>query len=337
MLKTFWKLIQFLPPDILTFIKHKTSAQLRYFIRQNFGADYRNIPDSIISVSDGRKFHIGPDMVYWGLYYGLGYEPEVTSLLGKFVRPGDIVFDIGANFGWYSTMFAQKLGTASKVYAFEPVPPTFGRLNEHIKLNHLENLIIPNRIALSDRVGQAKMHLFKGRSHALASLDPQGESDYEIFEAPLVTLDIFLEENQLTHIDFAKIDVEGNELMVLKGASKILSSSNAPILMVEINNDTFASFNYNAEQIWNCLKMFGYDTFYGMLNGNALAPIKNITDFTDIANVVMLRSKHEQTFNDVPLTASFKAVPGMVICGKLQVIEPRIKVANIKVIDRFLN
>lgn len=333
--KILWKLIQFLPSDVLTFIKHKTSAQFRYFIRQNFGADYRNIPDSIISVSDGRKFHIGPDMVYWGLYYGLGYEPEVTSLLEKLVQSGDIIFDIGANFGWYSTMFAKKLGAASTVYAFEPVPPTFERLNEHIKLNHLEDVIIPNRIALSDRVGQAKMHLFKGRSHALASLDPQGESDYEIFEAPLVTLDVFLEENQLTHINFAKIDVEGNELMVLKGASKLLSGSNAPILMVEINNDTFSSFNYNAEQIWNCLQTFGYDTFYGMLSGNTLAPIKNVTDFTDIANVVMLRNKHEQTFNDVPLTASFKAVPGMVICGKCQVIEPRIKVADIKVIDRF--
>jgi FkbM family methyltransferase len=335
MTKILWKLIQFLPPNILTFVKHKTSAQLRYFIRQNFGADYRNIPDSIISVSDGRKFHIGPDMVYWGLYYGLGYEPEVTGLLEKLVRSGDIILDIGANFGWYSTMFAKKLGKARTVYAFEPVPPTFERLNEHIKLNHLEDVIIPNRIALSDRIGQAKMHLFKGRSHALASLDPQGETDYEIFEAPLITLDVFLGENQLTHIDFAKIDVEGNELMVLKGASKLLSGRNAPILMVEINNDTFSSFDYSAEQIWSCLRTFGYDTFYGMINGNTLAPIRNLKDFTDTADVIMLRNKHERTFNDVPLTASFKVVPGMVICGKFQVIEPRIKISGIKIVDRF--
>jgi FkbM family methyltransferase len=337
MLKTLWKLIQFLPSDILTFIKHKTSAQLRYFIRQNFGADYRNIPDSIISVSDGRKFHIGPDTVYWAIYYGLGYEPEVTSLIEKFVHPGDIVFDIGANFGWYSTMFAKKLGATSKIYAFEPVPPTFERLKEHIKLNELENLIVPNRIALSDKIGQAKMHLFKGRSHALASLNPQGESDYETFETSLITLDNFLDENHLTHVNFVKIDVEGNELMVLEGASKLLSASNAPILMVEINNDTFSSFNYSAEQIWSCLRTFGYDTFYGMINGNTLAPIRNLKDFTDTANVIMLRNKHEQTFNDVPLTASFKVVPGMVICGKSQVIEPKIKISDIKVVERFPN
>lgn len=329
MFKLLWKLLRFLPPGFLTFIKHRTSAQFRYWLRQKFGADYRDIPDEIITIADGRKFHLSSDPVYWGLYYGLGYEPEVTGILIKLLRPNDVIFDIGANFGWYATTFAYELGQETQVYAFEPVPQTYERLCEHVQLNRLENRISAQRIALSDHSGTTQIHVVKGRSHALASLSPQGEDDFDSFDTPLETLDSFLEKEQINHINFSKIDVEGNELMVLKGAGNILASPDAPILMVEINNDTFAPFGYTAEAIWSQLKDYGYDCFYGMLDAETLAPIENVQDFMDIANVVMVRNRHESSMDDASLWANFKAVPGMVICGKSNVISPRLKDSGI--------
>jgi FkbM family methyltransferase len=331
MFSSLWKLLRFFPPNLLTFIKHKTSAQLRYAIRQKMGADYRTIPEKIVSVPDGRRFHIGPDPIYWGIYYEVGYEPEVSGILEKLVRSGDTIFDIGANFGWYSTMFAHHLGGSTQVYAFEPVPSTFERLNEHIKLNQLERWVIPNRIALGDQQGTTQMYVVRGRSHALASLSTQGEENYEAFNTPMQTIDSFVKEQQISNIHFIKIDVEGNELMVLKGGVNTLKSDHAPILMVEINNDTFSAFGYTALEVWNCLKDYGYDCFYGMLDDSTIAPIYDYKDFMDIANVIMLRSKDEEINSDVSWVASFKAVPGMVICGKSAVIETRIANSEIKV------
>src|SRR5688572_2463856 len=97
-----WRLLRLLPPSVLTFIRRNTSPRLRFAIRQRLGADYRDIPDSVISAQDGRRFHIGPDPIYWAIYQGLDYEPEATALLRRLLRRGDVVVDVGANIGWYS-------------------------------------------------------------------------------------------------------------------------------------------------------------------------------------------------------------------------------------------
>src|SRR5581483_5730023 len=127
-----WRLLRFLPPGWSTFIKRHSSSGLRFWLRQHLGADYAAIPDQVCTVPDGRRFHIGPDWAYWPLYMGMEHEPEATSAARQLVRPGDVVIDVGANYGWFTTLFAQAVGPTGHVYAFEPVPATYERLLEHL-------------------------------------------------------------------------------------------------------------------------------------------------------------------------------------------------------------
>jgi FkbM family methyltransferase len=337
MSQILWKVLKFLPQEWLMFVKHNTSAQLRYFIRQRMGADYRNIPDTILTIKDGRKFHIGPDWIYWSIYHGLGYEPEITDIVDKLVRPQDVVLDIGANFGWYSTLFAKKYQNNVEVHSFEPAPSTFNTLTENIKLNNIEQGIHLNQIALSDRPGTTQIHIFTGRSHAVASISTLDEEEYDSFEVDVSTLDRYLESNNIDRVNFAKIDVEGNELFVLKGAANILRKEDAPILTVEVNNDTFTHFNYTAEDVWNLLREYDYDMFYAIVNSSTLAPIYDPKDLMDLSNVVMPKPKDENKLDKSSIKSSFKVVPAYIICAKKNVIQPRIETAGIKVSENFFN
>jgi len=70
-----WRLLRRLPPPTLTFVKRHTPSKLRFALRQSLGADYRKIPDKVIAAPDGRRFHVGPDPIYWAIHHGLEYEP----------------------------------------------------------------------------------------------------------------------------------------------------------------------------------------------------------------------------------------------------------------------
>ena len=76
-----WKGLKYVPSGLLTGIKRLTSTELRLWIREHFGGSYRTIPDKVITVADGRRFHIGPDYIYWALHIGLDFEPEASSVL----------------------------------------------------------------------------------------------------------------------------------------------------------------------------------------------------------------------------------------------------------------
>jgi FkbM family methyltransferase len=261
-MRMLWRLLRFVPPGVLTFVKHHTGSKLRFWLRQKLGADYRSIPDRIQSVPDGRKFHIGPDFIYWGIYMGVGFEPEATNILGNLVKAGQTVVDVGANFGWYTTLFSRCVGSTGRVHAFEPVPTTYERLQENLGLNQLQDFVSATRSAVGEAPGQAKMHIFKNLSSANASMSALDQKEYDVVEAPIIRLDDYLKDNGVRHVDFLKVDVEGAELMVLKGARGLLAAPDAPLIMVEINDETSKAFGFRKEEIWDLLVELGYGSFY---------------------------------------------------------------------------
>jgi FkbM family methyltransferase len=329
-----WKILQYLPPNFLTFIKHNTSGQFRYLIRQYLGARSDSIPEMVYSFKDGRKFEIGPDDVYWGIYYGLGYEPEVTNILSKLIKPKDIILDIGTNFGWYTTLFAKIVGTEGKIHSFEPSPTTCEKLQKNIQLNQCENLVAVNRYAVSDREGSTKIHVFTKRSHACASLSTLGEEDYEAFDTPLTTVNRYIMDAGIDRVGFLKIDVEGSELDVLKGASNLLSSASAPPMMIEINDDTSKSFGYGARQIWEQLSSYGYDHFYAMTSGEKLERVHSVSDFERLADVHMVHAPDEKIKStEKSIFTHFKGVPGMAIVAKGDSVTERLAGTGIQVMN----
>src|SRR5206468_2625333 len=258
-----WSLLRLLPPSLLTFIKRHTPARLRFAIRQSLGADYRSIPDKVTAAPDGRLFHIGPDPIYWAIYHGLEYEPEATGIVRAILRDGDIVVDIGANTGWYTTLCAQLVGPDGHVYAFEPVPSTRARLDENIALNHLsQRVTVIEKAVGSVPGGTATIHLFDDRSPALASLAPIGTFEFVPVPVAVTTLAEFATDHGVRRIDFLKCDVEGAELEVLKGARPLLIGPDAPLILIELNAETSRAFGHTKQDLMRLLEEVGYRRFF---------------------------------------------------------------------------
>src|ERR1700687_1672184 len=136
-----WTLLKYVPPGLLRAVKRHTSSRFRFWLREHAGGSYTSIPDSIVRIADGRQFHVGPDMIYWPLHIGVDLEPEATSIVRRIIRPGDVVIDVGANFGWYTTLLAELVGESGHVYSFEPVPAAHDRLVENVRLNQSDRRV----------------------------------------------------------------------------------------------------------------------------------------------------------------------------------------------------
>jgi FkbM family methyltransferase len=270
-MRALWSCLKYFPPGLLTWIKQHSSARLRLWIRETFGGSYTGIPDRIQSIPDGRRFHIGPDLIYWPIYTGVGFEPEATHVLRRLLRAGDVSVDVGANFGWYTTLFAQ-LCPQGRVYAYEPVPETFRRLVETLALNEMSGKVTAVQAAVSDAAGTCSIFTFEKSSaySSLSSLGEFGEKSHRAVEVPKISLDQHLSDQGVSHVDFLKCDTEGSELMVLQGARGFLGSPGAPMIFIELNEPAFRAFGYGRNDVWQILRSHGYDRFYEIVSAYGL-------------------------------------------------------------------
>jgi FkbM family methyltransferase len=178
------------------------------------------------------------------------YEQDKQRAIGRFVRPGDIVFDIGAQAGFFSLLLARLVGETGTVIAFEPSPTQCSMLLRHVALNHLENVRVV-QAAVSDRPGLACFTVDRGVTmNALADAQPAG---------PLTVATVALDAVDLPAPALMKIDVEGAESRVLAGARDLIRRRR-PIVFVALHND---------EQKRRCLGQLR-DSGYGIfdLSGN---------------------------------------------------------------------
>jgi len=167
------------------------------------------------------------------LYYFGVYEAGTLSFLKTFLRPGDIFLDVGANIGLHSCVASHFVGNEGKVYAIEPHPETYKILKYNIYLNRLTN-ITAFQIALGSKNSTALIYDNPKLGRGSASLSPQKNANLKHGRKVKVkTIDTLIERKLLPIPNLVKIDVEGFELEVLKGARKLLSSSKPPILCIE--------------------------------------------------------------------------------------------------------
>lgn len=197
--------------------------------------------------------------------HGLGYDnlwkdsyTGEKRFIEKVLRPSNprVCIDIGANVGHYSALLLQH--TTAKVFAFEPAESSFADLS---KLNtSFPERLFPIKKAISDRSGEA--HLYSAREKsATASLDARVVAHASHEAVATTTLDAFVEEQKLSHIDFIKIDVEGYEREVLRGMQKTLQAHRPRFVQFEFNIMQLRR-GYSLLELTTLLK--GY-TFYRLL------------------------------------------------------------------------
>lgn len=168
--------------------------------------------------------------------YALGHPDAVPPHFGRFVRPGMVVYDIGANVGQSALLFAQLVGPHGRVISFEPAPKPFEALLQNIAVAGHET-IEAHRVALSDTCGETDFLYSDAGSSAgkLVDVEPtkllRGATTLTV---PTQTLDAMLATGTIPPPDFLKIDVEGAAAVVLRGAGSTLDNI-APEVYIELH------------------------------------------------------------------------------------------------------
>jgi len=168
----------------------------------------------------------------------LVHEKSTTKLFKKIIKEGDVVVDVGANIGYFTLLAARLVGPKGKVFSFEPEPLNFRYLTKNIELNNYSQ-VFAYQMAVSNKNGKTKLYLcdYDSGHHTINKYEgvkaysrgrPTRKHSVEI---ETVVLDDFLKE-KTNHIDVVKIDVEGAELLVIKGMEEILKKNrNIKILL----------------------------------------------------------------------------------------------------------
>ncbi|HVR41175.1 MAG TPA: FkbM family methyltransferase [Thermoanaerobaculia bacterium] len=172
------------------------------------------------------------------------------------VQRDAVVLDVGANFGVWS-LLASKRG--ANVHAFEPVPAMVSRLRDHIALNDANSIAV-HTIALGENEGTAPFFAVTSRNTGASALVRRAEDDVEL-RVDVITLDHWIERENIDRVDLMKVDVEGAEILVFRGARRFLSSANAPIVFFEINEKLCASFGATTRDVKQLLVECGYGIY----------------------------------------------------------------------------
>jgi FkbM family methyltransferase len=211
-----------------------------------------------------------------------------VELLPSLVRDGDTALDVGANFGLYSYHLARLVGDAGRVIAIEAVPSTCRSLRRTLDLLNVDHRVELHELGASDRTGVSTFVLPR---RADGSVDagvawsrPPGQDDSDHTDGDvrvrMAPLDDIVGD---ADVDFIKIDTEGAELFVLRGATELIARS-APTLLLEVSPSTFARQGVGREEVEALLEASGYQTYRlepatgrlvaapaASLNGNMLA------------------------------------------------------------------
>lgn len=168
--------------------------------------------------------------------------------------PNAVLVDVGANTGSYSLLTAHHPTMAA--HAFEPCPLPYTLLEEHIRLNHLETRVIPWNLALADYNGSGTFYVAEPDSCTALSMlggKPAESKRFHEISVGVRTLDSF----GLARVDVLKIDVEGGELAVLRGAEETLKRRR-PLVVFEHQGANTLQYGYGPFDLWKLLEAWDY-------------------------------------------------------------------------------
>lgn len=204
--------------------------------------------------------HGGLSFVPLKMQKNLQYDKEVYHHTiiknNKEANEISVIIDIGANKGWFTVLFG-KLAEDGTVYAFEPVKSAFNELKRNIHLNDLKNTQLYN-MALSNYIGFGNMEIPFNHSPLAYLIEDTENCSYKTH---VTTLDSFIQEMHIPKIDLIKIDAEGSEYNIILGAQKLLSSEQAPVLILEAYDKCLSRYGTNTSTLIEFLKSKNYCVF----------------------------------------------------------------------------
>jgi FkbM family methyltransferase len=218
-----YKMINQLLNNINRFFIGRTFLKILIFIRYwQKGMDIKSVKFLSdlniweITISNEIYLCTGPG---WAYNYEYLFN-QLKELAGHEYLPknGDVVFDIGAGVGEETIVLSKLVGENGRVYSFEAHPKTFKALEYLVERNNLKN-VIPCNLALSDSVGTVEI---EDSDNSLANSILPLDKKIGAFHVNSTTLDVFIQQQGLTKIDFVKMNVEGAEQLIIKGMDQVM-------------------------------------------------------------------------------------------------------------------
>lgn len=257
---------------------------------------YPNTVIEIINKKNMCKYfftlNLPDDFGYISVFFdSASYEEGTMSFIESFLTENDIVFDIGANIGFFTLRMASCLQTGL-VYSFEPVNHIYDRLCTNIVINSsLKNIRLFN-LAFSNTESNLDLHLFENLPHGHTSISNLGRTDFKIYKTKAISLDKFIRYSSIDKLDFINIDAEGAEKVILEGAINTITTLQ-PSLLIEANEET-AKFNgFKTIELLVFLKKIGKYTFYRIPGANKrITPMKALNDYKHGDNIAAISSNH---------------------------------------------
>lgn len=204
------------------------------------------------------------DHIPWQIFVYGSYikERNVEEALLEEAKNCKIIFDIGANIGYYTCQFAKIIEGDGNVFAFEPLSYQWQKLNENIKLNNLNN-VIPDKKIVSNNTERQRVYYTDEKNSGKSSIGIHSDH-YEDVDS--TTIDLIVEAHEINSIDLVKIDVEGHEFNVLKGAKESLRNGIIKTFFVELDDEHLQNQNSSSKEVCEYLERYGYKPYH--LDGN---------------------------------------------------------------------
>lgn len=198
---------------------------------------------------------------------GERFEVAERRFTERFLHPGMTVLDIGAHHGLYTILAARKVGPTGRVVAFEPSRRERRKLFLNLGLNGFTNVRVEH-CALGRTDGEADFFLVDGAETGCNSLRPPNvDEPTRIVRVPVRTLDGRLRQRRIDHVDFIKMDAEGAELDILKGAVELLGRRPRPVILCEVYEIRTQPWGYAAKEVIEFLSCRGFHWFGILLDG----------------------------------------------------------------------
>jgi FkbM family methyltransferase len=201
-------------------------------------------PDTKMRILQGRlrgkKWIVGSG--YHGCWLG-SYEHDKRVAFERFVRDGDVVYDIGAHVGFYTLLASSLCGHSGVVVAIEPLPRNLNYLRSHLRINHVTNVRVIEA-AVSDTAQDALF--FEAPESSMGYLSDSGK-----IHVKTITLDGLVASGEIPAPTHMKIDVEGAEFKVLLGSRFVLAAYHPTIFLATHGSDVH-------RRCCEILRTFGY-------------------------------------------------------------------------------
>lgn len=185
------------------------------------------------------------------------YEPEQTGWFRECLEPGDTVIDVGASFGYYTTLGSALVGPSGKVFAFEPSPVAGRVIEEAIRDSGIRNIVL-TKAAAGKANGSVPLYLPNSRSLHSPSIF-YSDPNFSPMQVPMISLDCFEPLKDVSKVKMVKIDVEGYEPDVLDGMELLVRSRRIENVLCEFNSGWLVRNSTTPKRLLERFLELGYD------------------------------------------------------------------------------